>query len=92
MYRLSNITARCLYTDPIGFLAQCQSNYKNAHGTRLRNIQQYHVYNAVSAFCSIQRYVAKKLLCQCTTISDESVVFLDLAITKGACPKSLWKN
>ena len=32
-----------------GFLAQCQSNHKNAHCTRLHNVQQYHVCNAVSA-------------------------------------------
>ena len=51
-----------------------RSNHKNAHCTRLRYVQQYHVCNAMSA---VYTQIAKKLLCLCAMVGDEPVVLLD---------------
>ena len=45
----------CLAVQHYCKMLTIESNHKNAHCTRLRNVQQYHVCNAVSAFCRMQR-------------------------------------
>ena len=67
--------------------ADQRSKHKNAHCMWLCNVKQYHVCSAMSAIYSMHRYiystinVAKKLICQCGTISDEPGVLLDLWLT-----------